>query len=781
MNFAHCLKMNTKDKSQNIVDITPKAQNHINQGLILPQVHKLFIKGLKPAIRDYYDKLDDTLFDMAEKAENNEKQTHYFEAMREVRKKKELMVRKFSENVQQVFKLFKQAKFDYFNEQTTSDQEDMDSLSLVDEKELDQKLAVTNLVDKSNTYFHQHLYAFEKRFTLLAGGTEIEVNQIPIAPAVIVNSFVTSFDQLNIDDTIHLIMLKLFERSLIQNLVNPYQAINKYLVDEGILPNLKFRVGGRGSQRAPMPNTAPPSAEAPIDHAMMPVDEGHASEPAGVAPAMITDANYHAITAALSQRHAGMVQASNNIPVFDPSIVSNALSLLQIEELNSLNSRQASLSPTQIKDELLSRLKDMDHEGANKQVKQQDEDTIDLVGMLFQFLVDDRNLPDRIQALLAKLQIPYLHLALKDRKLFANRDNNARKLLDIIAQASIGWNEEDDKRGKFINKVESIVQNILETDHDNLDFPTLIEDFQSFTAKNSKRSEVIEKRTSEKALGQERIIRAKEQTAQILESRMKKHSLPKLVTELLLTPWANVLILAHLRHKDEPEKITGFIKFVDRLIFVSVKNKKNMATNAQISHVCDQLSKGLRLVAFDELSIKEKTQELYQMLLTINGIDNDTDTNEHEFVLPQEAFHVEPEAETEQPEIVHFIANKKINNPDAEIIHLDDDYFEQAKNLETGQWVEFLSDEADDDHVRAKLSWISPISQKLLFVNVRGVKVTDKSVDELAHDLREQQAVVLQQIPLFDRAMTAIAQQVAAEKDNEASTEEDAPQDNQDS
>ena len=246
----------------------------------------------------------------------------------------------------------------------------------------------------------------------------------------------------------------------------------------------------------------------------------------------------------------------------------------------------------------------------------------------------------------------------------------------------------------------------------------------------------------------------------------------------MLTPWANVLILAHLRHQDEPEKIENFIRFIDKMIFVSVKNKKTMATNAQISHVCDQLSQGLRLVAFDEHSIKAKSHELYQLLLSINDIEESIDDAEHEMVLPKKAFDVETYPEDEQPEIVHFIADKKFNNLNKNISHIDDQYYQQAKALQSGEWIEFLANENDsdkkedeNDSVRAKLSWISPISHKLLFVNARGVKVTDKSLDELAHDLREKNAVVLQQIPLFDRAMASIAQQVTAETDSSVTPE----------
>lgn len=767
----------TAKNTDNIVSISPELKEKISQGKILPEIHKIFIRGLKPAIRDYYDKLDDSLFDLAEKAESNQLQGDYFNAMREVRKKKDLMVRKFSENIQQVFKLFKAGKYNYYgNKKAVAADDTADGLSLVDESELDQELAVSNIIDKANTFLHQQLFAFEKRFTLLAAGSELKIQEIPVSPEVTVKSFTETFAHLNVSVTVELIMLKLFERSLIPNLTAPYQEINDFLIKEGIYPNLKFRVGRGGSapQRSPLPHN---QQAQPMDEQGLPASDAHGMQdmPAQAQPMhsghYVSDNNYEMINQLMNRRHLSMPQ-NINMPVFEGTVVDNVLDVLQMEELQNLNSRQHSISPIDVKNELLNRLRSFDQGGEDKQIKQQDEDTIDLVGMLFQFLVEDRNLPHRIQALLAKLQIPYLHLALHDRKLFANKENPARKLLDNIAKASVGWTEEDDKKGKFINKIETIVQSILEAEYTEIDFEALIQDFSEFSEKNTKRMQVIEKRTSEKALGQERILRAKEKTAEVLQRKMKNHSLPELVTELLLTPWANVLILAHLRHQDEPEKIDYYEKFVDKLIYVSVREKKQMATNAQISHVVDHLSKGLRLVAFDEHSIKDKSQELYQLLLNINQIKESEEAAEHKFVLPQEAFKVE-EDEEDKPEIVHFIANKAINNPDQQVEHVEDEHYQQAKAMKTGEWVEFLTEE-DEENIRAKLSWISPISNKLLFVNSRGVKVTDKSLDELAFDLRSGKANVLQQIPIFDRALKAIARQMTEKESPEDHPEESA-------
>jgi hypothetical protein len=55
--------------------------------------------------------------------------------------------------------------------------------------------------------------------------------------------------------------------------------------------------------------------------------------------------------------------------------------------------------------------------------------------MLFEFILEDRNLPPQMQVLLARLQIPYLKAAILDRKMFAHRQHPARRLLDGLADA----------------------------------------------------------------------------------------------------------------------------------------------------------------------------------------------------------------------------------------------------------------------------------------------------------------------------------------------------------
>jgi hypothetical protein len=124
-----------------------------------------------------------------------------------------------------------------------------------------------------------------------------------------------------------------------------------------------------------------------------------------------------------------------------------------------------------------------------------DEDTIDLVGMLFEFILEDRNLPAEMQVLLARLQIPYLKAAILDRKLFAHRQHPARRLLDGLAEQAKSWSEESDRDRRLFDKVKSIVEQLLHDFDDDMSiFERLLVDLQQFQDINKRRSELAEQR-----------------------------------------------------------------------------------------------------------------------------------------------------------------------------------------------------------------------------------------------------------------------------------------------
>jgi len=89
--------------------------------------------------------------------------------------------------------------------------------------------------------------------------------------------------------------------------------------------------------------------------------------------------------------------------------------------------------------------------------------------------------------------------------------------------------------------------------------------------------------------------------------------------------------------------------------------------------------------------------------------------------------------------------------------------------LKPGTWLEFVT--GPETIERAKLSWISPMSGRYLFVNRRGLKVADYAPHELAQALASGTARVLESTALFDRALDAIVGRLSQPATSQATSE----------
>ena len=76
---------------------------------------------------------------------------------------------------------------------------------------------------------------------------------------------------------------------------------------------------------------------------------------------------------------------------------------------------------------------------AEKATKQIDKLTIELVGMLFDRIHQDKHLPAEIKTAISRLQFPIMKIALADSDLFVSPVQPARRLMDRIASTGIGW------------------------------------------------------------------------------------------------------------------------------------------------------------------------------------------------------------------------------------------------------------------------------------------------------------------------------------------------------
>lgn len=756
--------MSANDNNPKVVDLNQRsavASLGEKPAEALAQVRIHALKRLTALATTLFENADDALFDLASKADNNAVQAQYFDGMREVRKKRQQIEARFQEQLARQFVDFAAGRGIVAKPETVNGEM---SLSLVENTELEESLAVASMVAKTENRLQRVLFAINQRLSHISN-QRVEDTNSPVGPAAVGQAFRLAAGELGVELPVRLIIYKLFDRYVMGGLDQFYDELNALLVHAGVLPQIRATVARKpGSPAPPRPGElAPPIPgleQAETANSYVPVDAAAAELQANL---------YSSLRALLATRRGGEVAADGSVASYVPSTYNpnvlplnpaellSALSILQTQSVSAQSAAESAQVALRVKEELLGQAGKLRGEnGAN--VSNADEDTIDLVGMLFEYILQDRNLPAQMQALLGRLQIPFLKVALLDKHLFARRTHPARVLLDSLAQACVGWSEESDRDRRLYDKVKEIVESLLKDFEDDLGiFDRVRVDFEAFAETNKRRAELAEQRASEATRGREKLTEARRTAAREITLRIESRSMPEMIRNVLSRPWANYLVLVLLRQGETSDEWRHALRFADELIW-SVQPKHNAAERERLVAVLPQLEKtlrhGLATVAFDESDVRRLMQQLnvlYQALLQPVAPTAVTEVPTLELTDP-----LPPATQDAGDTVMSAIAEEEPPPPAAD--QLDESWITAVRELKVGTWIEFFDEQGAKE--RAKLSWISPISSKYLFVNRKGLKVADRTLLQLASDLAESRITVLEEVPLFDRALDAIVERL---------------------
>ena len=749
--------MNEVSDSSKIVNLGPRLDPSSERvGELLNAVRAIANRRLQQWVNNTFEQVDDALFDLAEKAENNAAQMHYFDGMRDVRKRRPLVERHFLAAINRELGELTHPKSPSAFASPTPSNNGVE-LSLVADNELEESLAITSMISKNDSRLSRDLFAVNQRLSVICGGHKIDDASNPVAPAFLSQAFRQALRELTADMRVKLIIYKLFDRYLLSSLEELYQEINTELARAGVLPQLRHEiVRGSGAKAAATASSNAQAAGAAAETA----------EEAGEIPSDLLQ-TLHALFSARRGSTGATVVGSGGMPAMPSGPLPSANELLGA--LSVLQSQIASAGPLpyaqpndaielsrevmQLKGQLLSQIGALRGERPSH-VATIDEDTIDLVGMLFEFILEDRNLPAEMQVLLARLQIPYLKAAILDRKMFAHRQHPARRLLDGLAEQAKSWSEESDRDRRLHDKVKTIVEQLLHDFDDDMGiFERLLADLQQFQDVNKRRSELAEQRVAESTRGREKLEQARRRAAREILDRIGEHKLPPLVHGVLARAWANHLVLTLLRQGEASPEYRSALHFVDDLI-VSTRPAQDPESRQRLRQMIPGIERALRMgltnVAFQEHDIDRLLSQLHAYYRQQLG--ETAETGETVIVDEDTAMLAIPDSI--QPVIDRDAELDEHVDDDAVVVPPDSPEWQQVQALQPGTWLEFSH--VEEAMTRAKLSWISPMSGRYLFVNRRGLKVADYSPQELAALLIDGHARVLAANALFDRALSAI-------------------------
>jgi hypothetical protein len=761
------------------------------------------------------ENVDDALFELSDKVDNDKDRNLYFEAMREVRLKRDAIRREFDNEMQECFGRVSRGK----SVTKTSDvAEDDTELTLLEYDDLEDNIAIGNMISRARPQFEDELLAVTERLKLVLKRDSLEADENPLDPQAICDCFHNASELLETNIQVKLIFYKLFERYVVNNLGHFYREVNQFLVEKGVLPGFKAdqeRMRQTTRFMANRINKASPSttisttidgipavgmadtAEGNLFTSLQQVISGTAGD--GTSP----PADYNATGPAGHYSSGDFVKALNNLQSVNLANQPPSEAVTTIDPQNLRAATQQQLQAFR---------QEYQH-----QLKGTDVQTIDVVSMLFDFFFDDEALPAPIKVLIGRLQIPMLKVAILDKEFFNQKKHPARKLLDGISRASLGWNDNPGEEQALLDKTEEIVNFLIHEFNDDISvFDEAYINFENFIQQQKKQSDKalidLEQQEQEK---DRKIEAARAATEQLIGKLTRNRDLGLGVIDFLETTWTSVLFNTYLSLGGSSNHWRNLKRISTTFVWTLIpkfSEEERLKIIKTIPALLRAMSKGMELV-----NIKPEVQNrIFKMLageharivkLTsrniVTRVDDVTiwpeDAGTEAFARAQGIDAAEPcdfELTTDQAGEVQILENEvdddsitiisaaptddviddlnqftagvkqgqiKIaeeiimessEGEDDELFDKDENHLQQAQELEIGSWVEFF--DTSSKKLVSRLSWKSKVTGNLVFVNRQGYKVRNFTINGFAMELRAGRAKRVDSLSAFDRAIYTI-------------------------
>lgn len=723
---------------------------------------------------ELFEQSGPVLLDFAERAENNALQGRFFEAMGLLRQRRP--------DIEHIFRLEVNRGFDRFsrmgrlrdddNGDTSSDSFE---LSLVEPDEMEESVACENLVVRANASFFPDLYALGQRLTVINGGIKLKDSEIPASPHHLVRSFRRSMDGLDVEVKVKVILYALFDRFVVRQLSHVYDDFNRRLKEAGVLPNLKpVKVrseGGKGAQaRRAKKDGEQRSASQTGSDAQGPAQQGDA----GASPSLATELFDSILGLMAKRRPGGDGAVSDGLAAPASPELLSAISKVQAQPrppaLGGIGSQGAAIPNVEIDVAFIDRVKDTLGQERQQILEQVDKDKlspvdadlIDLIGMLFEYMLNDPVLPNSAKALLSHLHTPYLKVALIDRRLLVDSHHPARRLLDQMVEAGSLWVEEGNPNRGIFPAMQKTVDRVLLEFNDNVGlFDELLASFEQAMQEQRRRIETMEQRTQETARGRERLQLARQQAVQEIRSLITSHALPKPVVTFLNKVWTDHLVFTLLRDPEQGESWQAALGTAQDLVALFAPQQPDEPTAERQARI---------------RTVRERINQQAQALENVNRSALDA-------LL---ALLDQPETWT-RPDMLQTPEAGESGLPPSEALATQDDdedlsaeereLVERLRKMRFGTWFE-LSSEADGKPRRIKLSWMSPLTSTCMFVDRSGMQAEIRTLRELAQEILAGRAKVIPppKHPFIDRALVSIRKMLQGNDKEAGETTASPPQ-----
>jgi hypothetical protein len=733
-----------------VVPLSSASKKKSPLPLILHTVRQHARKQLATLVEGLFNNIDDALFEMADRSRSGTDQHLYFESMRELRLQRSNIAKgfaaKFTEGVEKA--LIPKGELEEDDLETS-----VDDLAMVGNDELEISVAVAGIVSKVTSQHSLQIMQLTKRIDHLAKDTEITERTNPLGPDMLSRAFVQALENAELDIKVRIILLKLFERFVMERLTGLYEDANRLLAEAGVLTDLKNVMRPRRESGRTQAREAAAGNTSSTSYSDRP---GYSS---GMSPAggSYTDGTSFGTSFQVIQdllaatrgpgRPANTHLQQGSIPVLSTSDVLSALSEAQ-RELDAPIDIESVPSVLDLRQVVISKAPD-DEKSGSAHLSQGEEDVVNFVGMLFDYILNDRNLAIPMKALIGRLQLPIVKLAVMDRSFFDKSSHPARQLLNELSSAGIGWSSARElKRDSLYNMIESVVVQVMNGFKEDLQiFEDLLEELRGFVNTDTKKRAQVEQRVKDGEKGRAKTISAKQSVQKLINQKASGMRLPVEVGRFLSGTWSKVLVYTCVKDGERSQKWHDQTKTLDDLLWClqPLGDLQDIEQREQkIPELLENLSAGMSDIQITESETANHLEEVESLLKTI--IKNDRAYMEEDEV---------PEVDNSfevMEEIVLTMPGEQLDNKTN--VSVEPEYIEQIGKLREGNWVELR--QGSGELLRCKLSTIIEPGGRYIFVNRRGMKVAERSRRGLAVELKRDSLTILEESQVFDRALQAV-------------------------
>lgn len=367
---------------------------------LVAELRSLFSGSALELTERMFREADDLLFEMSERAGSNNEQRLYFDTMRVLRLERPAISATFEHTLAQCFEPGYEPDA---SRQMGSEEIDFDSLALRDNDSLEQAIALVNIETRAESQFRQPLWEIERRLGWLNRNQGLPIAPNALAPVGLCNALRSALEPIDVGVEVKLVVFKLFERQVVDRLGPVYGQLLKWLDDHGIKPALSGRVAAQGA-RAVRPGVPGQAAQPGLGSEPRPAPVGP-----GSAPGFLSQ-NPAQLPTRPGSTSGPFQGAQVSAP---PAALYTDAMLAQQLHVAAQGQRVPGLA-----------------QGSARAALQR----VQLVGEMFDGILNDRQIPGALKPLLESLRFPAIKASIKDPAFFTDSAHPLRSLINEISE-----------------------------------------------------------------------------------------------------------------------------------------------------------------------------------------------------------------------------------------------------------------------------------------------------------------------------------------------------------